>query len=338
MTESLIDLSDEQLWERTLGLRKTERTTLAELLRHLIEIDRRGLALSRGKPSLFAYCTSTLGYSEQGAFRRIYACKIAGDFPIVLNLIQSGAIHLTAVTILGPVLTRENHARLLMEAAGKTKRELQFMAAAQAPKPDEPDSVRPIANPQTDMFAGFSTGVAPPSPWSQMAGFDAVQPLSATRVRFAFTGDKTLLDFIDRAKQLLKHKFPEGKLEHIFADALDALLDKKDPDRRLKRLAQASRRPADPGDCDPLSRRIPQAVRDAVWRRDGGQCAHVDPASGERCPERGGLEFDHIVPHALGGASNNAKNIRLLCRGHNRAAAIGIFGEAVTKHWTRPSS
>jgi len=38
----------------------------------------------------------------------------------------------------------------------------------------------------------------------------------------------------------------------------------------------------------------------AVWTRDGGRCAFVG-AVGERCRERGFLEWHHTVPYVTGG-------------------------------------
>lgn len=55
---------------------------------------------------------------------------------------------------------------------------------------------------------------------------------------------------------------------------------------------------------------IPQDVRMTVWKRDGGRC--VQCGRGEL------LEFDHVIPLALGG-SNTEKNLQLLCADCNRA-------------------
>jgi 5-methylcytosine-specific restriction endonuclease McrA len=93
----------------------------------------------------------------------------------------------------------------------------------------------------------------------------------------------------------------------------------------LDRKKRLQRKPA-PANADTESRRIPQWVKDEVWARDGGQCAFVPP-DGARCPEREGLEFDHVMPWALGGRSFDPRNIRLLCRGHNQDRARRMFGE-----------
>jgi hypothetical protein len=47
--------------------------------------------------------------------------------------------------------------------------------------------------------------------------------------------------------------------------------------------------------------------------------------AGQRCPGSHGLEFDHIVPVALGGKPT-LDNVRLRCRAHNQYEAERTFG------------
>jgi hypothetical protein len=54
---------------------------------------------------------------------------------------------------------------------------------------------------------------------------------------------------------------------------------------------------------------IPQPVKLLVWRRDGGQCVE--------CGSQKELEFDHVIPLAMGG-SNTERNLQLLCAVCNR--------------------
>jgi hypothetical protein len=72
------------------------------------------------------------------------------------------------------------------------------------------------------------------------------------------------------------------------------------------------------------SRYISADVKHAVWLRDEGQCTYVDH-DGKRCCSRHQLEFEHIIPFALGG-ENSVDNIRLLCRCHNSHMADRTFG------------
>jgi hypothetical protein len=62
-------------------------------------------------------------------------------------------------------------------------------------------------------------------------------------------------------------------------------------------------------------RHIPQSVKDAVWRRDGGRCV--------KCDSNQNLEFDHIIPFSLGGA-NTYRNVQLLCESCNRAKSVRL--------------
>jgi hypothetical protein len=60
---------------------------------------------------------------------------------------------------------------------------------------------------------------------------------------------------------------------------------------------------------------IPSAIRTEVWRRDQGGCV--------TCGSKENLQFDHIIPVALGGATS-AQNLQLLCRQCNLAKSAGI--------------
>jgi 5-methylcytosine-specific restriction endonuclease McrA len=57
-------------------------------------------------------------------------------------------------------------------------------------------------------------------------------------------------------------------------------------------------------------KRIAPQIRDAVWRRDRGQCT--------KCGSRERLEFDHIIPVSKGGSSTE-RNLELLCESCNRS-------------------
>ncbi|HZZ85606.1 MAG TPA: HNH endonuclease [Anaeromyxobacteraceae bacterium] len=90
---------------------------------------------------------------------------------------------------------------------------------------------------------------------------------------------------------------------------------------------RGTRKPESPGDRRPKAGprpAIPAATRREVWARDGGQCAWRGSDS-RRCESRWQLEFDHVVPVALGGLTT-AANLRLACRAHNGFLAEQVFG------------
>ena len=60
----------------------------------------------------------------------------------------------------------------------------------------------------------------------------------------------------------------------------------------------------------PHDRKIPGHVMKQVYERDEGKCVV--------CGEKDNLHYDHIIPFSKGGASNEVKNIQLLCSRHNQ--------------------
>lgn len=153
------------------------------------------------------------------------------------------------------------------------------------------------------------------------------------KVKIEFVADELVAKKLERAREILRHKYPSGKLEDIFHQALEDMLEKRDPERKMTRTVirqeKASKEIQDRADqvedTGTKTRYIPEHIRNKVWMRDGGRCAFVSP-EGRRCPERGNLEIDHIRPWALGGHSDE-RNLRLLCSTHNKYLAYKTFGK-----------
>ncbi len=60
---------------------------------------------------------------------------------------------------------------------------------------------------------------------------------------------------------------------------------------------------------------IPDDLKQLVWQRDGGCCRH--------CGSNVELQYDHIIPVAMGGATS-AENLQILCGPCNRQKGAGL--------------
>jgi 5-methylcytosine-specific restriction endonuclease McrA len=310
-----------------------ERQSSAAVIEHLVEIDDRRLYLDEGCASLSIFCTERLSYSEDEAFKRVRVTRLARRFPRVLDELRGGAIHLTGLFLLSPVMTPENHEELLAQARGKSKRVIEQLIAARFPRPDVAELFCPLSEQlTTDALARSGTSVsslassvgasAPSAPSATELVRDTgrLTPLSASRWCVQFTATGELADKITRARELLSHAVPDGALSELFERALDVLIE-QETKRRLGAGVRRNRRAT-----VPHSRHIPVDVARVVFERDEGQCTFRD-GQGRRCSARKFVTLEHRHPYSLGGAAT-VENLCLLCRAHNVDAARKVFGES----------
>lgn len=308
MCMDLAQMPDDVLLGKVEAFAETERFSLVDLLFHLGELNERDACERIGYSSVFRYLTKHLGYSECDAMRRVRTARAARKYPSILRMIAAGELHVVSVSLLEPVLTSENHQALLRKAAKRTTREVERLVADLLPALPEPrDSIRarPAAAPaeiQQAPLLGFETN--PPAPASA----------PERRVEFKFVASEEFRSWYEAARDLLRHRFPEARAEDVIGEALRRLVERERPGKTFRR-----------GKAPRNTRRIAKSIEDEVWRRDGGRCAFVGP-EGARCGETAWLELDHVVPWALGGRSDDASNIRLLCRAHNQAEAKRLLG------------
>jgi 5-methylcytosine-specific restriction endonuclease McrA len=324
---SFADLSDEQLLAAVKRLAATERRTTAALIRALMELDARRLYLSEGCSSLFTYCTRILHLAEGSAYNRIEVARAARRFPVIIEALEDGSLTLTAVRLLAPQLTADNHRGVLASARHKSKADIERLVASLHPRPAVPAFIRKL--PESRHAAVDASTAAHATPIVQSARtvteagaasapLPTVTPLAPDRYKIQLTVSRETHDKLRRVQALARHTIPTGDPAEIFDKALTVLLE--DLERRRCAVTSSPRRARAVSDG---SRYIPAAVKRDVWRRDDGQCAFVGRSG--RCGERGFLEFHHVQPHAAGGAATTA-NIQLRCRAHNVYEASLFFG------------
>src|SRR5436190_5746348 len=196
----------------------------ALLLAHFAEVDARKLYLAEACSSMYDYATRVLHLSEGSALKRIRAARAARQFPMIFELVADGSIHLCGISVLAPVLTDANYRDLLARAKHKTKREIEELVAAIAPKPDVQSSMRklPDKQPMPGLFAPTGAAIPPPtttepatakataqparSPSGLTQNADrrhVVAPLSEDRFKVQFTAAKPLRDKLSLAQALM---------------------------------------------------------------------------------------------------------------------------------------
>lgn len=143
--DELSALADGVLLSRIKRLAAAERAATLNIIHHLIEIERRKLHLSVGFASMFDYCTRELGYSSSAAGRRIQAARCVRRFPEVGRLLASNAVTLSTISLIAPVLKRENARSILERVQGKPQREVETLVAQYRPPVALRDRVRPVS-------------------------------------------------------------------------------------------------------------------------------------------------------------------------------------------------
>ena len=298
--QNLSALSDEQLLDDIQKLLGSERQLLVQHLRYLIEIEDRRLALRAAYSSLFELCTEQLHMSEGQAFRRINAARLGRRFPLVLELIESGAVHLSALVILRDVLTEQNHEELLRQASGKSKHQVQALVAAHFPKPDAPSKIRRVPGRSRAQAESSSSHcrltdlrrakhprrprrrcARPHRPRSSRCP-QRVTKCSSPRAKSSATSSSW-------HKNRLSHANPSRDLAIVLEQAVDLLLAKLEN----AKLAKTNRPAKKPRRAKHGA--VTRAARRKTFERDGERCAYVDPVTGRRCNARGFLEVDHMA-------------------------------------------
>src|SRR5262245_61467123 len=158
--EQVSRLTDTELVCRLERLVQADRALSAKLLVHLGELDERKLFLARGYSSTFDYCRSALRMSEAEAYLRIQAARVGRRFPVVVERLGAGAVHLSAIKMLASHLTEDNHVQLLDRVRGRTKREIEVLVAELAPKPDMPARMRKLPDARVRAPQASSTALA----------------------------------------------------------------------------------------------------------------------------------------------------------------------------------
>lgn len=268
--EEVRSVTDAELVSRVERLVGMDRALGAKLLVHLGELDERKLYLERGFSSMFDYCRNGLRMSEGEAYLRIKAARVGRRFPLVLERLEVGAVHLSGVKLLAKHLTVENHVHLLDRVEGWSKQQIAVLVAELEPQPDVPARLRRLPAPRVassvqslgllEPAAGQPLLAAEPScPNLPEASHVAVRPaafalqrpracastkpLRPGRFKLEVTLGEEAHNQLEQLRELLRHQNPSGDLASILERALGELLQ-REMKRRFAQSKAAKRRDA----------------------------------------------------------------------------------------------
>ncbi|MDE2143472.1 MAG: hypothetical protein KGJ84_13780 [Elusimicrobia bacterium] len=211
-------------------------------MEHLAEIDKRDLPSKRMRVSLYEFCVHHLRLSEEAAYRRIRAARAIRKFPPISNLLREGKLTFESVALLHPFLNDPDAAVLVTRCIGLRKWQVQSLLAGRQTEKPRPDVIR-VCGPVLDQkkartmddspsFFSTSAGAAPAPSAAPLSPTPASSsPNTAPRphsIRVSFSADAEFHRLMLRARALLRHKYPDGRLEGVLKDALVALLKRKD--------------------------------------------------------------------------------------------------------------
>lgn len=365
--QNLKQLSPNALRDFVKVAAQNERDHLVQVLHGLQEIDCRRLFLEWGFSNLHQFCVDVLGYSEGSAARRVQASRLLKDLPEVKAKLVDGTLSLSVAAQAQTFFYREaktasaytpDQKREVLKAldhktSRETERELLKLSPQSLPQekirqltPEHQelrvildsemlaavDEFRALASHQLGNSERITNGTQPASGHFQEV-FRLALKMATESLRKKKLGvdrkPKTGAQPTTKGEAATAPKTPAGPpdIHNSTPTSEQNLASQSHLSSKQMPAAQPVPTSGPASTSTRTSRFIPVAVKRAVWERDGGTCAYVDPVTKRRCQSKVQLEFDHYpTPYAHGGGST-IENLRLACCRHNAYGAEKIFGK-----------
>jgi hypothetical protein len=338
------ELSNKELSERIIETRDSERKLEIDFLFYLREVEKRDLHLEWGYSSLFTYLVKYLGYSEGGASRRVRVSRLIEEYPVIVEMLNSGSTNLTSLSYVAKILTSENSTAILDEIKDKPSREVEVLSMKyKAPGRKVADSIKPVViAPKVVKDKIVDRGLFDQAPCEEIHPADIPTKSFCNRqesmlelpevlkveYQLRCTLSPEVKSKLERAQVLMAHKVQgNSSLENVLDVLLDSYLTKHGREEKAER-ARSRKKSFAKANCSsklPAKRKhITNEIKRTVFERDGYACSYI-ASDGTCCKKTVGLEIDHILPVALGG-DDREDNLRVLCREHNQFFARKVFG------------
>ena len=275
-------------------------------------------------------------------------------------MLLTGELNLSVLTLISGIITKVNIKDILSLVGGKSYRDAEVSIAMYKPIETKAwDRVKPVCvfekktapdfetdsgiqnfdnslNVETDSVtqsSGNSLNVETNSVKDAGSGKKTADVTLKQKFKLEFMVDPAFMKKLEKVKSRLSRKYPGGiNFEMLFNIIMEEYLERHSPDNKIERRKthesnKQRLKTTSQGKQNRINntRNIPAAIRDKIYKRDGGRCTFVGE-NGKRCNSTWNLEIDHIVPFARGG-NNSPGNLRLLCAKHNFMEAARTYGK-----------
>jgi hypothetical protein len=359
----VLRLDADVLLRETIEFTKQERWVTARLLVRLAAVEKRELYAPLGYSSMWEYCLSELGMSEDAAGRRLWAARKCRDFPALFDALADSCINLTAIHTLAAYLKPDNVDALIAAATGRSKAQLLDWLACRFPRAAVPTVIRPVDAPAPATSPLFTPAPPTCTPAASVSGMlqpapsEAEPPLNETPQPRAAEREQDLhalarvpvpstapisptsqVPLRDRAQvdplnaEQVKVQFTMSRQALAKMQQAQDLLGHQVPRNDIAALFEKLLDMAIP---TLEKKKFAATHRPRAAREQKSTSARTIPAhvqrevwkrdGGRRCACTRGLEYDHVKPVALGGEAT-IENVRILCRKHNQLEAERRLG------------
>jgi len=261
-------LTDKALHARVREIVLGERKLTLLAIDHLLEVDKRRLYAVQAYPSLFAYCTGYLGYSNAAAARRMSAARAIRRFPRVRGMLERRELTLSTLSLISGELRGADAGKLIDAIKGRSRRDAEEILAQFKGPVVQRERIKPVvvlakSNPSAtsnstekeladDPSRPAVADRAPrtvdlvrrgPDSTQAMQNQPHTKPVIRKMFRFEFAGDTEFFRKYERATALLSGRADAPTtIEHVMNRVFDVFLEQRDPVQRQARREKRRKR------------------------------------------------------------------------------------------------
>ncbi len=304
-------LSNEELDDSFQAVAQRERQTLAEVLVHIKEVNRRKLYLKMSFGSLFDYLTKHLKYSAGSAQRRIDAYRLSQEVPDVIENLESGDLNLAQVSLVQKSFREMGKLNGKSLIQTKSKQEEVTQTKAQT-KSDQIQLKSQLIKNLKQKSIAESQVIVSKTLDLEVKSEMKLKHQADESVRFEITLSKEQWLKLNAMRDLISHSLPHGSWDQVLEHVADKVIASKTKvqNQKIEKKSQPVKA-AGPSQTTSL-----YLLRKAVLKRDRC-CQYRDQKTRKLCTSTWQLQIDHIKPRWAGGKDELA-NLRVLCGQHNR--------------------